>query len=65
MRASSHGKLAARGRVSPNRLGDLVEIYGEPGNKGYRKLSRPETSETIAPALISLARLPMTEIWPT
>ena len=44
--------------------GGTVEIYGEPGNKGYRKLLRPERSETIAPALLSQARLPMTEIWP-
>jgi Uma2 family endonuclease len=45
--------------------GGTLEIYREPGSKGYRKLLRPDRSETIAPALISEARLPLTEIWPT
>jgi Uma2 family endonuclease len=45
--------------------GGTLEIYREPGRKGYRKLLRPDRSETIAPALISEARLPLTEIWPT
>ena len=44
--------------------GGILEIYREPG-KGYRKVWRPDRSETIAPALISEARLPLTEIWPT
>jgi Uma2 family endonuclease len=43
--------------------GGILEIYREPG-KGYRKVWRPDRSETIAPALISEARLPLTEIWP-
>ena len=29
-----------------------LEIYREPGSKGYRKLLRPDRSETIAPASV-------------
>ena len=45
--------------------GGILEIHREPGSKGYRKLLRPERSEIVAPALISEARLPLIEIWPT
>jgi Uma2 family endonuclease len=44
--------------------GGILEIYLEPGSKGYRKLLRPDRGETIAPALIDEARLPLAEIWP-
>jgi len=45
--------------------GGFIEIYREPASKGYRKLLRSDRSEAIAPMLISEARLPLTEIWPT
>jgi Uma2 family endonuclease len=41
-----------------------IEIYREPSSKGYRKLLRPERSDTIAAALLGDVRLPITEIWP-
>jgi len=44
--------------------GGILEIYREPGSKGYRKLLRPDRREIIAPVLIDEARLPLSEIWP-
>jgi Uma2 family endonuclease len=44
--------------------GGILEIYREPGKKGYRKLLRPNRAETITPVLIDEARLPLSEIWP-
>ena len=42
-----------------------LQIYREASNKAYRKVLRPERSDTIAPALLNDVRLPITEIWPT
>ena len=44
--------------------GGLLEIFLEPGSKGYRKLLRPDRGETITPLLVNAVRLPLAEIWP-
>lgn len=44
--------------------GKAVEIYQEPGSKGYRKLLRPETVETISPVSLPDVHVPLGEIWP-
>ena len=44
--------------------GGVVEIHLEPGIQGYRKILRPDRSETISPALLSAVQLPSREIWP-
>ena len=45
--------------------GGMLEIYLEPGSKGYRKLLRPDRREAITPSLVEGVRLPLAEIWPT
>jgi Uma2 family endonuclease len=44
--------------------GKAVEIYQEPGSKGYRKLLRPESVETISPVSLPDVHVPLGEIWP-
>jgi Uma2 family endonuclease len=41
-----------------------VEIYLEPGSKGYRKLLRPESVETVSPVSLPDVSVPLGEIWP-
>jgi Uma2 family endonuclease len=60
--------LYARHGVQEFWLVDLqekaVEIYQEPGSKGYRKLLRPESVETISPVSLPDVHVPLGEIWP-
>jgi Uma2 family endonuclease len=42
----------------------VLEIYQEPSSKGYRKLLRRETKETVAPAQLPDVLVPLVEVWP-
>ena len=42
-----------------------LDVYREPGSKGYRKLLQPARQETVSPALIAEAQVPLSQIWPT
>lgn len=42
----------------------LLEIYRDPGKRGYRKLLRPDKKEIVSPLLVDIVHVPLAEIWP-